>query len=211
MLSIAAYTFSQLFGINTEIIFDRTSLPTARNFNNQRPSVDLQPSPIIPKLPVSEIDEEVFKFAKNFPAVGVPVAFSNGTFFMVSCARPQFATTDDKLISWARLNSSSSLLGTATSSTTTTTTTTTVPVELPIAPSVVFSEPNQSVLVVSSDRALAGELSSLGVALMKPMAWIELFTTFLENSAPMEIDNNCQSKKATRKIFDEWLVKFVSE
>jgi len=209
MLSIAAYTFSQLFGINTEIIFDRTSLPTARNFNNKRPSVDLQPSPINPKLPVSEIDEEVFKFAKNFPAVGAPVTFSNGTFFMVSCARPQFATTDDKLISWARLNSSSSLLGTATTSTTTTTTT--APVELPIVSSVVFSEPNQSVLVVSSDRALAGELSSLGVALMKPTAWIELFTSFLENSAPMEIDNNCQSKKATRKIFDEWLVKFVIE
>jgi len=75
MLSIAAFTFSQLVGISTEIIFDATSLPSARNFGNSRPVVEMQTSCVNSNLSLGELNEEVYKFAKNFPPVGIPMSF----------------------------------------------------------------------------------------------------------------------------------------
>jgi len=189
LLSTAALAFSQLVGITTEIIFDQTHLPKKDDFSSS--SSVLQP---ILKTSTEEFNTEISKIVKNFPAVGVPLKFATGTSFLVSSARPQFSTTDDKLISWARLNGQE-----ATTTTTETSVTSSTAAHVPTNNSVVS---NKDTVVVSSDRALAGELYSLGVTLIKPGHWFVLFASLVnDGEQPREKGSAC-------KWFDDWCVQF---
>jgi len=195
LLSAAALAFSQLVGISTEIVFDQTHLPP-NNFSSS--SSVLQPNL---KTNTEEFNTEISKIVANFPAVGVPLIFTNGTSFMVSSARPQFGTTDDKLISWARLNQEATV-------TTTTTTTTETPVTSSttahVHPDTSVSVSNKDTLVVSSDRALAGELCSLGVTLIKPALWFVLFASLVDGEQPQE-------KGSAFKWFDNWCCSILPD
>lgn len=129
MLASAALTYARITGVDTEIVFDTTHLPKSAS--------------------------ESSEFA-GIPAVGTPITLENGNTFMVSSARPEFRTTDDKLISWARQQRNDAPSSTA---------------------SPLSSAGNDNVVVVTSDRALAGELSSLGISLVKPKQWIAMFSS----------------------------------
>ena len=172
LLSLAALAFSQLVGVTTEVIFDTTQLPK-KTFNlDETP----RPSAMNYKSSVPEFTTEVAKMAKDFPVIGVPINFTDGTYVLVSSARPEFATTDDKLISWARAN------------------------QQELAPS---GLKNSDVIVVSSDRALAGELYSLGVSLIKPGNWIALFASLLG-------EDQSGQKSAIFKWFDSYCISLSS-
>jgi len=174
LLSIAALAFSQLVGVTTEIIFDATHLPKKREVGN----LDEAPRPSVEKSSIPTFTTEIAKIAKDFPVVGVPVNFTDGTSVLVSSARPEFATTDDKLISWARANkqelSTSGLR-------------------------------NSDIVVVSSDRALAGELYSLGVTLIKPGNWIGLFASL------SGFDEQSSQKGELFKWFDSYCISLSSD
>jgi len=201
MLSIAALAFSQIIGTTIEVVFDQTHLPKSKNSQ-----VIAQPELSLVGSNLSEFTAKIVAIAASFPVIGIPLSFPNGTFASVSCARPEFATTDDKLIAWARGNAkqpTTEVVTTTTTSTTTSTETTTTNssnvVSTATAPIVVA---NSSILVVSSDRALAGELSSLGVPLMKPGTWICLFSSLFSTSE--------LSKEAAIAWFDNWVAGVVS-
>jgi len=174
LLSIAALAFSQLVGVTTEIIFDATHLPKKRDAGN----LDEAPRPSVEKSSVPTFTTEIAKIAKDFPVVGVPVNFTDGTSVLVSSARPEFATTDDKLISWARANKQE------------------------LSPSGLR---NSDIVVVSSDRALAGELYSLGVTLIKPGNWIGLFASLLG------FDEQSSQKGELFKWFDSYCISLSSD
>jgi len=166
MLATAALTFGQLVGINTEIVFDSTALPRA--------STDGIES--VETVPLN---------GTTLPPVGRKGVFQSGNSFMVSSAHPQFGTTDDKLISWARLNISSAGSSSTSAS----------------------PNPNSGVLVVTSDRALAGELGSLGITLMKPKMWFSLFCSLVNNdvnSSNVNANDNANSgsSKNTSEMVD---------
>jgi len=174
LLSIAALAFSQLVGVTTEIIFDATHLPKKREVGN----LDEAPRPSVEKSSVPTFTTEIAKIAKDFPVVGVPVNFTDGTSVLVSSARPEFATTDDKLISWARANKQE------------------------LSPSGLR---NSDIVVVSSDRALAGELYSLGVTLIKPGNWIGLFASL------SGFDEQSSQKGELFKWFDSYCISLSSD
>jgi len=101
------------------------------------------------------------------PNEGTPssgILLDNGSTFLVSSARPSFNTTDDKLVAWCRERLSNAP---ATSSSST-------------APS---AENSFRVLVVTSDRALAGELFSLGVSVVKPGVWLACLANMAAGSS----------------------------
>jgi len=199
MLSIAALAFSQIIGTTIEVVFDQTSLPKSKNSQ-----VIAQPEISLVGSNLSEFTAKITAIAASFPVIGIPLSFPNGTFASVSSARPEFATTDDKLIAWARSNAKQPVpvATTTTTSTTTSTETTTTNssnvVSTATAPIVV---PNSSILVISSDRALAGELSSLGVPLMKPGTWICMFSSLFSTSE--------LSKESAIAWFDNWVIGVV--
>jgi hypothetical protein len=170
LLSIAALAFSQLVGVTTEVIFDQTHLP-----RNKAALQDDMPRPSL--LKSSTFTAEIAKIAKDFPIIGVPINFTDGTSVVVSSARPEFATTDDKLISWARANQQQ-------------------------GPTTGLS--NSDIVVVSSDRALAGELYSLGVTLIKPGNWITLFASLLG-------EEQSSQKGAVFKWFDSYCLALSSD
>jgi len=174
LLSIAALAFSQLVGVTTEIIFDATHLPKKREVGN----LDEAPRPSVEKSSIPTFTTEIAKIAKDFPVVGVPVNFTDGTSVLVSSARPEFATTDDKLISWARANKQE------------------------LSPSGLR---NSDIVVVSSDRALAGELYSLGVTLIKPGNWIGLFASL------SGFDEQSSQKGELFKWFDSYCISLSSD
>jgi len=174
LLSIAALAFSQLVGVTTEIIFDATHLPKKTEAGN----LDEAPRPSVEKTSVPTFTTEIAKIVKDFPVVGVPVNFTDGTSVLVSSARPEFATTDDKLISWARANKQE------------------------LSPSGLR---NSDIVVVSSDRALAGELYSLGVTLIKPGNWIGLFASLLG------FDEQSSQKGELFKWFDSYCISLSSD
>jgi len=174
LLSLAALAFSQLVGVTTEVIFDATYLPKRRDDS----IIDQTPVPTVEKSSVPTFTTEIAKIAKDFPVVGVPISFTDGTFVIVSSARPEFATTDDKLISWARANKQE------------------------LSPSGLR---NSDIVVVSSDRALAGELYSLGVTLIKPSNWIGLFASLLG------FEEQSSQKGALFKWFDSYCVSLSSD
>jgi len=169
LLSIAALAFSQLVGVTTEVIFDQTQLPKKRDAFQ-----DVMPRPSIIKS--STFTTEIAKIAKDFPVVGVPINFTDGTSVLVSCARPEFGTTDDKLVSWARANKQELTPGLQ----------------------------NSDIVVVSSDRALAGELYSLGVTLIKPGNWITLFASLVG-------EEQTGQKGAVFKWFDSYCLSLSSD
>jgi len=170
-LSVAALAFSRLVGVTTEVIFDQTHLPKNRDASN----LDMTPRTPILLSSVATFTTEIAKIAKDFPVVGVPINFTDGTSVLVSCARPEFATTDDKLVSWARANKQEPTAGLS----------------------------NTDIIVVSSDRALAGELYSLGVQLIKPGNWITLFASLLGEDS--------SQKGAVFKWFDSYCVSLSSD
>jgi len=174
LLSLAALAFSQLVGVTTEVIFDATHLPKKRDDS----ILDGAPVPSVEKSSVPAFTTEIAKIAKDFPVVGVPITFTDGTFILVSSARPEFATTDDKLISWARANKQE------------------------LSPS---GPRNSDIVVVSSDRALAGELYSLGVTLIKPGNWIGLFASLLG------FEEQSNQKGALFKWFDSYCISLSSD
>jgi len=174
LLSLAALAFSQLVGVTTEVIFDATHLPKRRDDS----MLDAVPVPSVEKSSVPTFTTEIAKIAKDFPVVGVPINFIDGTFVVVSSARPEFATTDDKLISWARANKQE------------------------LSPSGLR---NSDIVVVSSDRALAGELYSLGVTLIKPGLWIGLFASLLG------FEEQPNQKGALFKWFDSYCISLSSD
>jgi len=174
LLSLAALAFSQLVGVTTEVIFDATHLPKKRDDS----ILDGAPVPSVEKSSVPAFTTEIAKIAKEFPVIGVPITFTDGTFVLVSSARPEFATTDDKLISWARANKQ----------------------ELTLS-----GPRNSDVVVVSSDRALAGELYSLGVTLIKPGNWIGLFASLLG------FEEQSSQKGALFKWFDSYCISLSSD
>jgi hypothetical protein len=173
LLSIAALAFSQLVGVTTEVIFDATRLPKKMDAGNP------DETPLLPveKSSVPTFTTEIAKIAKDFPVVGVPINFTDGTSVIVSSARPEFATTDDKLISWARANKQELSPGLR----------------------------NSDIVVVSSDRALAGELYSLGVTLIKPGNWIGLFASLLG------FEEQSNQKGALFKWFDSYCISLSSD
>jgi len=127
-------------------------------------------------------------FDGTLPPVGSRVVLPSGTSFLLSSAQPHFSTSDDKLISWARFNRSSegnskldgeSVLGTTNG-----------------------PNPNIKVLVVSSDRALAGELNSLGVAMMTPKKWFSFFEKLLTEAGSVKIGTS--SAKYEEDVFGDW-------
>jgi len=170
LLSVAALAFSQLVGITTEVIFDQTQLPRKRDAFLQD---EVRPSLVKSSIPT--FTTEIAKIAKDFPIVGVPINFADGTSVVVSSARPEFATTDDKLISWARANKQGLTSGLL----------------------------NSDIVVVSSDRALAGELYSLDVTLIKPGNWITLFASLLGEET--------SQKGEAFKWFDSYCLSLSSE
>lgn len=174
LLSLAALAFSQLVGVTTEVIFDATHLPKKRDDS----ILDGDTVPSVEKSSVPAFTTEIAKIAKDFPVVGVPITFTDGTFVLVSSARPEFATTDDKLISWARANKQ----------------------ELSLS-----GPRNSDIVVVSSDRALAGELYSLGVTLIKPGNWIGLFASLLG------FEEQSGQKGALFKWFDSYCISLSSD
>jgi len=174
LLSLAALAFSQLVGVTTEVIFDATHLPKRRNDS----IIDVTSVPTLEKSSVPTFTTEIAKIAKDFPVVGVPISFTDGTFVIVSSARPEFATTDDKLISWARANKQE------------------------LSPSGLR---NSDIVVVSSDRALAGELYSLRVTLIKPGNWIGLFASLLG------FEEQSSQKGALFKWFDSYCISLSSD
>jgi len=155
LLSIAALAFSKHFGVNTEIVFDTTLLPSSGSFT------------------------------AGLPLVGhAAVVPGSGNTFEISSARPLFKTTDDRLISFARTNLS-----------------------VVAAPSSAGPTPNADIVVVSSDRALAGELSSLGMFLMKPMVWVSLFVSAIVKPQNMPVDAENGGKRDNKEMakhFDQW-------
>jgi len=173
LLSLAALAFSQLVGVTTEVIFDATHLPKKRDS-----ILEGAPVPSVEKSSVPAFTTEIVKIAKDFPVVGVPITFTDGTLVLVSSARPEFATTDDKLISWARANKQE------------------------LSPS---GPRNSDIVVVSSDRALAGELYSLGVTLIKPGNWIGLFASLLG------FEEQSNQKGALFKWFDSYCISLSSD
>jgi len=221
MLSVAALAFSQIIGITTEIVFDATKLPKAKNSDLK--AISMPEIPIVHSN-LSEFSAQISQIAIDFPVVGVPLIFPNGTVVSVSSARPEFDTTDDKLIAWARANSQQpavpsstttmsnssqepaavSTSTTTTTSTTLTTATTSTNVATTTSTASPLVIPNSSILVVSSDRALAGELCSLGVSLMKPGVWISFFVALIsaEESA---------SKGSAFQSFDNWVSGVVDK
>jgi len=156
-LSIAALAFSKHFGVNTEIVFDTTLLPSSG------------------------------AFTAGLPLVGqMTVVPGSGNTFEISSARPLFKTTDDRLISFARTNLS--VVATA-----------------PLSSA--GPNPNAEIIVVSSDRALAGELSSLGMFLMKPMVWVSLFVSAIVKPQNMPVDAENGGKRDNKEMakhFDQW-------
>jgi len=174
ILSLAALAFSQLVGVTTEVIFDATHLPKKRDDS----VLEGAPVPSVEKSSVPAFTTEIAKIAKDFPVVGVPITFTDGTLVLVTSARPEFATTDDKLISWARANKQE------------------------LSPS---GPRNSDIVVVSSDRALAGELYSLGVTLIKPGNWIGLFASLLG------FEEQSNQKGALFKWFDSYCISLSSD
>jgi len=197
MLSVAALAFSQIIGTTIEVVFDQTHLPKARNSDQ---NIISQPEISIVNSSLPEFNAKISQIAVDFPVIGVPLAFPNGTVVSVSSARPEFATTDDKLIAWARANSQQPAVSTTTTTTSTTTTTATATTSSPTVSSLIV--PNSSILVVSSDRALAGELCSLGVPMMKPGAWISLFVSLFSSG---------ESKELAFAWFDNWVTGVVND
>jgi len=200
MLSIAALAFSQIIGTTIEVVFDQTQLPKSKNSQ-----VIAQPELSLVNSNLSEFTAKITAIAASFPVIGIPLSFPNGTFASVSCARPEFATTDDKLIAWARSNAKQPVpvaTTTTTSTTTSTETTTTNSSNVVSSSNAPIVVANSSILVVSSDRALAGELSSLGVPLMKPGTWICMFSSLFSTSE--------LSKDSAIAWFDNWLTGVVN-
>jgi hypothetical protein len=202
LLSVAALAFSQIIGITIEVVFDTTHLPKVRSSDqNVKPMSEI--SIVNSSLP--EFSAKISQIAVDYPVIGVPLVFPNGTVVSVSSARPEFATTDDKLIAWARANFQQSASTTTTTTSTTTTTATTTSTNASASttnasPSLVV--PNSSILVVSSDRALAGELCSLGVPMMKPVAWILFFVSLFSEG---------ESKETAIAWFDNWVSGVVND
>jgi hypothetical protein len=163
MICIASFVFSQLAGIDAEVIFDMTKLPTVNRFK-----IDLgQASEIqIPKCTsLDQFNAEVSKFVSNFPLVGTPIKTSQSDFVITS-AKPHFRSSDDKLIAWAKLNMSSNPVGNFSGDISNSS-------NQPL-------NPNLVTVVVTSDRALAGELSGLGVALIKPVQFVLLLLSLVK-------------------------------
>jgi hypothetical protein len=208
LLSVAALAFSQLVGISTEVVFDNAALH--RRSSSSSSQVLEQHQSALNTANIAVFNTEISRIAeKGFPIIGVPLSFPNGTSVLVSSARPDFNTTDDKLIAWARLNDSSPSSVNVTSSITDTTMTDAEPNTTTISTNAVVhhNDPNNrsnnisnsSVVVVSSDRALAGELHSLGVVLIKPTKWMALFMSLVEG-------RDCSSEQSS---FDQWCLTVV--
>jgi len=209
LLSIAAFAFSQLVGIDTEIVFDNSKLPSADK--QDLPPVEIDVA--IGKNPtLQQLNTEIAKFASNLPLVGVTVVPPSGTPFSISTARPNFNSTDDKLISLFRNQQPVAAVPT----TTTTTTSTTVTATTAVNP--------QLTLVVTSDRALAGELYSFGVTAIRPSKFIALLASVIQIISkelpvlqttesdvvmePKEIEK--KEKEASMKVIEDWCFQFVS-
>jgi len=222
MLSIAAFSFSQILGINTEIMFDDTSLPGYNRFTKDLSNCPLEIRTSGCSSP-QEFSKEISKIMLSFPLVGVSSKTPQSDF-LISSARPHFPKTDDKLIAWAKLNMSSPLtMGDPSNPTRaeTTTTTTSLTAQSLTAPTAGVN-PNSTTLVVSSDRALAGELSSLGVALVKPSRWVYILSSLVEkigkngeqlgNDVEMENENREEMEKAAGlKWLDTFCLSFFPE
>jgi len=193
MLSVAALAFSQLAGVTTEVVFDQTYLPSGQNSSTNQ---DREPRPAIVNSSILEFNAEIAKIAENFPVVGVPLPFSDGTSMLVSAAQPEFATTDDKLISWARSNRNTSSQTTTTTDPAATSSSTNMDV------TAADTSDNSRVIVVTSDRALAGELFSLGVSLIEPCQWIALFASLVEKEPPKE-------KQLVLEWLDKWCLSVL--
>jgi len=195
MLSVAALAFSQLAGVTTEVVFDQTFLPSGQNSSTNQSQ---EPRPAIVNSNMLEFNVEITKIAENFPVVGVPLPFSDGTSVLVSAAQPEFATTDDKLISWARSNRNTSSQATTTTTDPDATTNSSTNMDVVAAD----MSDNSRVIVVTSDRALAGELFSLGVALIEPCQWIALFASLVEKEPPKE-------KQLVLEWLDKWCLSVL--
>jgi len=207
LLSIAAFAFSQLVGIDTEIVFDNSKLPSAANLPPVEIDVAVGNNPTLQQL-----NTEIAKFANNLPLVGVTAVPPAGTPFKISTARPNFKSTDDMLISYFRNQQAVAVAPT----TTTTTSTVTSSSSITVSP--------QQTLIVTSDRALAGELYSFGVTAIRPSKFIALLASLIqiiskdacplqttESDAPMEPKEvEKKEKAASQKIFEDWCFQFVS-
>jgi len=134
-------------------------------------------------------DDSVATFTGTLPSVGSRIVLSGGNTFLLSSARPHFSTSDDKLISWARFNLCSGgnpkFSGES----------------IPVGPN-----PNGNILVVSSDRALAGELNSLGVTLLGPKRWFLLFEKLLTEASPAGAPS-----ASSKDVFDDWCARCFPE
>jgi len=212
VLSIAAFAFSQLVGIDTEIIFDNSRLPSANKNPGQPPVVEIGVA--IRKNPtLQELNAEIAKFASNFPLVGVKVVTPTGTPFLISSARPTFKSTDDQLISYLRKPDQQPVAAAPDANSSMTTTVTSIAV--PIANAL---DPKQAI-IVTSDRALAGELYSMGVTAIRPGRWIALFASLLQaikdrpaqaTESDVAIEPKDAEKKESQKIFEDWTFQFIS-
>jgi len=92
---------------------------------------------------------------------------NNGSSFSITTARPDFVTSDAKLLHWATNN-----------------------------PTLV----NQAV-VVTSDRALCGELHTLGVSIVKPGVWLQCVAKLLSGETNVQYQH----------WLDAWTEKIVNE
>jgi len=213
VLSIAAFAFSQLVGIDTEIIFDNSRLPSANN-KPEQPPVDIGVT--IRKNPtLQELNAEITKFASNFPLVGVTVVPPGGSPFLISSARPTFKSTDDQLISYLRKPDQQPVAAAPDATSMTTTTVTSIAV-----PTADALDPKQAI-VVTSDRALAGELYSMGVTALRPGRWIALFASLLQTiiskdrplqatESDVAMEPKEADKKEYQKIFEDWCFQFIT-
>jgi len=218
LLSIAAFAFSQLVGVDTEIIFDNSRLPSAHKKPEQPPIVEIGVA--IRKNPtLQELNAEITKFASSFPLVGVTVVPPGGSPFLISSARPTFKSTDDMLISYLRKPDQQPVAAAPNTTSTSSTTTTVTAIATPTADAL---DPHQAI-VVTSDRALAGELYSMGVTALRPSRWIALLASLLQiisKDRPLqatESDVAIEPKEAekkerqeSQKIFEDWCFQFIA-
>jgi len=215
LLSIAAFAFSQLVGVDTEIIFDNSRLPSALNKPDQPPVVQTNVA-IGKNTTLQELNAEIMKFTSSFPLVGVTVVPPSGTSFEISSARATFKSTDDKLISYFRKPDQQPI---AAAPNITSTSTTTVTAIVAQTPAVALLDPQQAI-VVTSDRALAGELYSMGVTAFRPSRWIALLASLLRKISlqATESDVAMEPKEAEKKdlaesaqkIFEDWCFQFIA-
>jgi len=232
LLSIAAFTFSQLVGVDTEIIFDNSRLLSANKTPDQPTVINVT---IGNNPSLEELNAEITKFASDLPLVGVTVVPTTGTPFLISSARPNFNSTDDKLISYLRKpgqpvaaappttsTTSTTVTATATTTTTSTTATTVTATATSTGTATTALDPHQ-VIVVTSDRALAGELYSMGVTALRPSKWIALLASLIQIIAkdrpllqapesdivmePKEVEKIEKSK--SQKVFEDWCFQFI--